>query len=591
MQITPIPRALALALTIVLAGCAAGSKSVGESPAASATVLSMPEHVLDALPLEHLLSAEFSLREQNLDKAASEYLQAAQTSDRVEIARRATRINLAAQRWTGAAAALARWRALVDDQPPELQQAALSLALGQGDKAAGAAGVLALVKPGGMPAARLVAGALDSAPDRALALSVLEEVSQSPQLPDDPAVLIGLSQAALGMERNDLAEALAERATDRLPESPEAWFWRARLANASGDTAAARQVLDQAVQINPDNPEIRRTYAVLLKNEFGDAAAAAQALAGLPPDDETLALRAAYAMDASDWAQVQQAREALMALPEPHPPARIMLLGGIGEALAEAAEQDSPGSTAEQQRWRAEAADWYGRITVDSPEEYAHVQQRLAVLAHKAGDIDAAKQRLERLRGDIDPGSAAFANSYLLEAELLRMADRRDEELAILKLGVSALPEDPRLRYARALALEQRDQIDAALEDLRYLVENQPDNPMFLNALGYTMADRTDRHEEALVLIERALEIDPDDIAATDSMGWVLFKLGRYEESIHYLRIAYAAQPDGEIGAHLGEVLWVSGDRAEARRIWREAQAADPEHRVLKTTIERFKPW
>lgn len=588
MQITPISRALVMALAVALTGCAAGQRAVVDNSAGSGPHLSIPEHVVDALPLEHLLSAEFALREQNLEQAAGEYLQAAQGSDRIEIARRATRINLAAQRWNDAATALQRWQSLAGESSPELRQAALSLALGRGDKAAATADTLALLAPGGMTSARLVAGALDAAPDRALAVSVLEDVAQAPQLPADAAVLIGLSQAAMAMERSDLAQSLAERATDRIPDSPEAWFWRARLANANGDTAAARQVLDQAVRINPDNPEIRRTYAVLLKNEFGDAGAAAKALAGLPPDDETLALRAAYAMDAADWQQVRQAREALVALPEPHPPGRIMLLGGIAEALAEEADGDSPAGAEEIRRWHAEAAQWYGRITIDSPEEYAHVQQRLAVLDQKAGNVDAARKRLERLRGDIDPGAAAFANSYLLEAELLRLAERPADELAVLKLGVSALPEDPRLRYSRALALEQRDQVDAALEDLRYLVDSQPDNPMFLNALGYTLADRTQRYDEALVLIERALEMDPDDIATTDSMGWVLYKLGRYDEAIVFLRRAYAAQPDGEIGAHLGEVLWVSGDRDEARRIWREAQSVDPEHRVLKATIERL---
>lgn len=596
VQLLPVHRRqlpLILGLVVLLAGCAgsaarpdAGDGTAAADPDAGQWQLSIPEQTLDMLPLDHLLAAEFALREDNLERAAQAYLEAAGSSDRVDVARRATRVNLAAQRWHDAATALQRWQQLADTDSPELQQARAALALGEGDADTATEHLLTLLEPGGVVPARLAAAALESAPDRALALQVLERLAAAPRLPADAAVVIGLSQAALAMERNELAESLAEMGTTRLPETPEVWFWRARLANAAGEPQRARQVLDQALQLNPDSPEIRRTYAVLLKNEFDDPAAAARALADLPDEDDTLALRAAYSLEADDWEQVRQVRQALQRLPPPHPANRLLLLAGVAEALAEHAQaEDDPLQAAQ---WRAEAVTWYEQVDPDDNERHVRAQQRLAVLDQRDGRIDDARARLGRIRAAADPDDAAFGDSYLLEAELLEQAGRAAEAVAVLSEGLEALPADVRLRYSRALAHERQDEVDAALADLRTLVELDPDNPMFLNALGYTLADRTERHEEALLLIQRALELDPEDTATIDSMGWVLYRLGRLEEARRYLEAAFAGQPDAEIGAHLGEVLWVLGERGHARAVWRRAATADPDNRVLKATLERF---
>lgn len=594
MQTTRITRLYLLLTAAAIAACAGSpsrqpANSEGATRVDAAPQLSIPDHALDALPLEHLLAAEFALREDDLDAAAQAYLEAARESDAVEVARRATRVNLAAQRWQDAATALARWRELGGAQAPDFRQAEALLALGQGDADTATSLLLGLLQTGGMPATRLAAGALEAAPDRALALNVFERLAAAPTLPDDRAVLIGLSQLALKFERKDLAEALAVRASERLPDAPEVWFWRARLANAAGNSEEARRVLKQAVALNPNNPDIRRTYAVLLKNELGDAKAAAQVLAEMPPDDETLTLRAAYAIEAEDWPQVAAVQQALTALPQPRPAARLMLLGGVAEALAEQIEQTAPGS-AEIARRREEAARWYRDVPSEA-EEYPRALQRMAVLDQQAGRVDAALARLAELREIADSGSEDYADSFLLEAELLDRAGRENEALAALDAGLAALPDEQRLRYSRGLLRERVGRVDEALEDFRVLVETDPDNAAYLNAYGYTLTDRTDRHDEALVLIERALAMNPEDIATTDSMGWVLYKLGRHDEALVHLRRAHAAQPDGEIAAHLGEVLWVKGEREEARKLWRAAVEADPDNRALKAVLARFKPW
>jgi Flp pilus assembly protein TadD len=119
-------------------------------------------------------------------------------------------------------------------------------------------------------------------------------------------------------------------------------------------------------------------------------------------------------------------------------------------------------------------------------------------------------------------------------------------------------------------------------------MELEPDNVEAINALGYSLADRTERHEEAHVLIKQALEQKPDAFYIQDSMGWVLYRMGKHAEALEYLRKAYATQADPEVAAHLGEVLWVSGNQAEARKIWREAAKLFPNDEKLQGTMERF---
>jgi Flp pilus assembly protein TadD len=151
--------------------------------------------------------------------------------------------------------------------------------------------------------------------------------------------------------------------------------------------------------------------------------------------------------------------------------------------------------------------------------------------------------------------------------------------------GLGAFPDDGALLYARSLTWERRDDIARAEADLRKVLVAEPDNVAALNALGYTLADRTTRYGEALQLIDRARVAEPDNPAIIDSYGWVLYRLGRTREALVELRRAFTMQKDPEIAAHLGEVLWVSGDKAEARRVLDEARKLDPENRSLQRAL------
>jgi len=155
--------------------------------------------------------------------------------------------------------------------------------------------------------------------------------------------------------------------------------------------------------------------------------------------------------------------------------------------------------------------------------------------------------------------------------------------------GLAAYPDDSALLYARSLSWERRDDIARAEADLRKVLVAEPDNVAALNALGYTLADRTTRYSEALDLIDRARVAEPDNPAIIDSYGWVLYRLGRTREALVELRRAFALQKDPEIGAHLGEVLWVSGDRDEARKVLDDARKLDPQNRSLQRVLAKLR--
>ena len=148
--------------------------------------------------------------------------------------------------------------------------------------------------------------------------------------------------------------------------------------------------------------------------------------------------------------------------------------------------------------------------------------------------------------------------------------------------------ENSDLLYARAMLAEKMDRLDILERDLRTILSREPDNASALNALGFTLADRTERYLEALEFIQRAIKLQPDDFYIIDSMGWVLYRVGRYNEAIEYLTRALALSGDPEVAAHLGEVLWVSGDRQGARDGWDTALKISPDDEILLEVIKRL---
>ena len=200
--------------------------------------------------------------------------------------------------------------------------------------------------------------------------------------------------------------------------------------------------------------------------------------------------------------------------------------------------------------------------------------------------MDEARNHLQSIRSRSGQQALVIVQA---EGDLLIQAGRYEEAIAVY---TEALDDgyNPDLLYARAMAAEKIGRLDLLEKDLRSILEREPDHAQALNALGYTLTDATDRHAEAYDLIKKALELRPNDFYILDSMGWVLYRLGRLDEAIEYLRKALSIRQDPEIAAHLGEVLWVRGEREQAKEVWETALQQTPEDTRLLDVIERFDP-
>jgi tetratricopeptide (TPR) repeat protein len=241
------------------------------------------------------------------------------------------------------------------------------------------------------------------------------------------------------------------------------------------------------------------------------------------------------------------------------------------------------GRIEEARKHYQKALEYYARVNGGMQSLDAGV--RRAVVLGRLGRIDDGREILQALRDEYPQLAVRF---YLSEGEMLIELNHTDTALAVYGKALQQYAEDPDLLYGRSLALEKLNRVNEAETDLRGILKDNPDDARALNALGYMLTVHTDRLPEARQLVARALEIEPDDAAIMDSMGWVQFKLGNKEDARGLLQKAYDRFPDPEVAAHLGEVLWALGDRAGAHAVWDKGLAADPDHSVLKETVERL---
>jgi tetratricopeptide (TPR) repeat protein len=529
-----------------------------------------PLRAADDDALLALMIGEFALQEGRFADAAEAYVEAAELSSDPALAERAARVSLLAEDAVLSARALARWRELAPGSPGARQMAVV-LALREERVDVALEALRKLLDGADETGWRLALQALAGERQSKAVATVMQRLVAEDRLPDALEPLLGFGGLAQRLGLSEVSAKLALVVTERHPQLPRPWLWRAEIERQREDSTAARASVLKALAL-PDLDTPLRLSAAAMLDALGEPLAAAAALAEGEQSDATLAGRAAYLARAEATEALDALYAELQLGSTPLPSARLFLLG----QLAELREQP------------AQALDWYRQV--DDPSNTDQAQLRIAMVLEQSGDLDAALASLHAYQQSDSENGEALVNAYLLEADMLQRRSRFEEALAVYERGLGVFEDDPELIYARALGLEKLDRIDEALRDLRHLQMLDPDNADTLNALGYTLADRTDRFEEALSLIERALRLKPDNPAIIDSMGWVLFKLGRLEESLVHLRRAFELQRDAEVAAHLAEVLWASGLKDEASSILRLGEEIDPENRVLQRTRERLQP-
>ena len=238
---------------------------------------------------------------------------------------------------------------------------------------------------------------------------------------------------------------------------------------------------------------------------------------------------------------------------------------------------------AEQRKDYANADDWLSRI--DNKEDILSAQLRRATLLAKQGNVDGALQLIRAQRA----GSEADARlKTTAEVQILREDKQYASAYQVLKNAIDHNPLDWDLVYDMAMVAEKMGNPAEMERLLRSIITNQPDYHHAYNALGFSMADRGIQLPEAKQLILKALEYAKDDPFIMDSLGWVEFRSGNFEEALRLLKAAFLSKPDTEIAAHLGEVLWALNQHQEAIDVWRKGFLLNPANDTLTETLKRL---
>lgn len=519
-------------------------------------------------PLAPVMAGEFALQAGQLNEAARWYLQAAQAGDDAGLAERATRIALLANDDVRAAQGLELWRQRAP-QSIAMRGAEAALALRKGDTVLARRELDALLRAQDDIGWRYALNVLGSGGrDPALSATLLGELVDAGAIPARLQAWLAFGGLAQSLDQPQLAERIVGEAVKRFPEDPRVALLHAGQLRSAGSTGQARNILDGLLPRAAQDSELRATLAYEY-DRLGDSAAAATALAQGPQDTRSYGLRASLLAKAEDNQALTALYDELRKDTSKPDPERRLLLGQMAQFLKR--PQD--------------ALDWY-RSVPGGPQR-TEARLRTANVLFELGRKDEAFAQVRELQGDASADDDARRGAYLLEAELKQKNEDDAGELDVLARGLSAYPDDNALLYARGLAWERRDRIDRAEADLRKILVTDPENVAALNALGYTLADRTTRYQEALELIDRARAAEPDEAAIIDSYGWVLYRLGRNEEALVELRRAFTLQKDAEIAAHIAEVLWVMGKQDEARKFFEESRKLDPDNRSLLRALEK----
>ncbi|WP_242113349.1 tetratricopeptide repeat protein [Luteimonas aquatica] len=554
---------------LLLSACVFALAAALPAPALDRPAAGPGARPVDADTLTATLAGEYALQAGRLEEAADWYLRAARSAgDDAGLAERATRIGLLAKDNVRSAQALALWR----ERTPRtlgMRGAEVTLALREGDRRAARKGMESLLRDSDPNGWRYALAALNSgARDPKESAALIGALLDAGAMPDQVQAWLQFGGAALRLGDSALVERIVETVIRQFPNEPRVALLRASQLRETGQPQRAREVLAAIERKGALSADFRRGIAAEY-DQLGDLAAAEAVLARGPQDDRTWTLRAGLLDKAKNKAGLGTLYAEIKRNSTDPDPDRRLLLGQIAELLG----------------LNDEALAWYA--SVPGGDERGRAQLLTAKLLHTLKRKDEAYANLRVMQSDAAADDETRGDAYLLEAELrLDDKDARGEMDAYAR-GLAAYPDSTALLYARALMWERRDDIPRAEADLRKVLVAEPDNTTALNALGYTLADRTTRYTEALELIDRARVAEPDNGAIIDSYGWVLYRLGRKSEAAVELRRAYTLSNDPEIAAHLAEVLWMSGKREEARKYFDEARKADPENRALKRALEK----
>jgi tetratricopeptide (TPR) repeat protein len=520
----------------------------------------------------YTLLAELAARRGNYNFAYDSYLLASELSSDPQLPERAARIAMFTKAWEKAVLAGEKWLA-VDAENIEVRHILASSYMRLKNKDAAIRQFVVIIQehPDGVEQGMSVSyNLLKHETYQQLGRSISQTLAL--RFPDSPAAHFNLAQLSAAM--GDKMSTIVALDTTLLlrPDYPEAILLRAQIQIESGESEAAFTRLGVALEKFPDNVRLNMGYArLLVQAGHHDLAVEAMARAyELAPNNARLMLNLGLmALEARRLTESKLYLSRVLTL-RPHDSEAHYYLGRI----------------ADSQREYETAIDHYSRVS--SNELQLDSQTRITELLALLGHLEQARTRLERLRA-MNLGEQQQIHFILIENKILRETGHHQEALDMLNLELENYPNSVEVLYAHALAAEKMGHDDIFEQRLRSLLQIEPDNARALNALGYFLADRSLELDEAESYIRQAIAIMPTDPAIIDSLGWVSYRQGNFPEALRLLRQAYQMLFDPEIAAHLGEVLWVSGDQKSATEIWDDALRQSPEDALLNGVINRFR--
>lgn len=577
----PVPR-FVLSLLPLLAACTHAPQQLADdtpAPAHKANLeqiaetpqLVLPNAVLTDRLLYEFLLGDIAAQRGKPELAAQAYLDLAKNTRDPRVARRAAQLAYEARQLEVAVEAFKLWQEL-EPSSPLAKQMLLSLLLSGGKLQEARPHLETVLKadPGKaghtfMNIYPLVARTAD----KAAALDWMIEVTHP--YPDVAEGHWAVAQAAAAAGKNDLAMAEAHRAVTLKPDWDLAAVFEAELY-LPGEPKKGLQLLQQFLNAHPDNRDLRLYYARALLNqkEYVASREEFQRLLRDRPDNPDLAFAIALiSMQLGEYARAEQE---------------------LQQALSKGGKEESTVHhyLAQLNEARHDDAAALGHYRQVKDGEYAYAARlREVALLDKAGKLEEARAALQRA---VPKNDQQRVQLILIDAQLLREGKQYETSFQVLNRGLEKFPEQPDMLYQTAMAADKLKKSELFEQMIRKLMKIEPDNAHAYNALGYSLLERNVRVPEAMKLVEKAYQLAPEDAAIIDSMGWGHYLLGDLDKSLEFLRRAYTANPDPEIAAHLGEVLWKRGDRDGARKVWAEGVKASPDNEVLKAVMKRLLP-
>lgn len=602
-----VPRATlsAAALAAMVMGHAAWAAPVAKpaAPAGTEASASEPPRIpeqssLDGQLFYQLLIAEIQANGGDAGSAYQLYLDAARRHQNGQLYQRAVEIALRARAGEQALSAAKAWRqALPQSRDAAEFTSQILIVLGRpGELAAPLRALIQLTPTPQQP--QVLANlprSLSRLSDRLIAAQVLDEATQPWRQPPLELAEAWSASGEAWLMAKQPAKAMAA-ARKALSLQPDLLTANLLAADMIGQQADAEALVQQRLSRPDAPPLLRLAYARRLAaaQRYDAAATQLDELVKVQPEQTGhWILLAAVRLEMRQTDAAEVALKQVLARTEPIPAATPPA------AQASAASDGSTGEFAlDKDREQAflllaqledlrgkrnEAVKWLE--LADPRHEKMAVQSQRARLLALQGKVNEARALLRGLP-ESEPRDAI--TKAQAEVQLLRDLGQVPEAYKVLEQTSARFPDDHELLYDQAMLAEKLKRFPDMERLLRRVIELAPDNPNAYNALGYSLADRKVQLDEARTLVEKAAALKPADPFITDSLGWVAFRQGRLDDAVKFLREAYTARPDTEIGAHLGEVLWTQGRKEEALSIWRESQARDRDNDTLKETLQRL---